>query len=128
MGRVKPWQIILAVVAFGVFGFSIWNFAFGGAVDQPEGILVVDVVSGELFDLQKGSARGLLLPARHPVSGERTLFPVEQLEDGTWMLRERYAPVFRDLNIASTAIDGDLRVRVQSEKVTKYVPQIVTED
>lgn len=128
MGNVKPWQIILIVVAFGALGFSVWKFGFGNRVYQPDGILTVDVVSGQLFDVHKGKAKGILLPVRHPDTGERTLFPIEKLQDGTWQLLPRYAPVYQEMNIANTVVESDLRVRVSSEEVTRYVPEIPTKN
>jgi hypothetical protein len=124
MGEVKPWQIILVVVALGVLAFSAWRFGFKNRVSQPEGILLVDVVTGKLYDTRKGEARGLLLPARHPITGERTLFPVERVEDGSWRLRSRYSSTFQEMTFPTTVVDGDLTVRVESDEAEIYIPKI----
>lgn len=121
MGNVKPWQVVLIVAAFAVLGFSIWRFGFSNAVKQPDSILLVDVKTGTLYDTRKGQARGILLPARHPETNERTLFPVEKLADGSWVIRDRYASLFREMRLDNTVVDGNMAVRVRSDPPVRYV-------
>lgn len=90
MDNVKPWQIILMVLAVLALGFSVWKFGvFGGGVEQPNGYMTVDIMSGQLYELRKGKAKGMTLPAKNPDTGERTLYPVEET-NGKWTIMEGY--------------------------------------
>lgn len=81
MDNIKPWQIVLFVVALGVLGFSVWRFTFSDSVPRTSGYMTVDIMTGQLYDIQKGKARGVPLPAKHPETGIRTLYPVNQIDD-----------------------------------------------
>lgn len=123
MDNVKPWQIILMVLAVAVFGFSIWRFGgFGSSIPKHESILLVDVMTGQLYDAHKGDAKGILLPARAPGTGERTLFPVEQDESGAWRLRDRYVSTFKQMQLKSEVVSADMTVRVKSDEPEYYEP------
>jgi len=81
MDNIKPWQIILFVVAIGVLGFSVWKFAFQSNVPKTNSYLTVDIMTGQLYQIRKGKARGVPLPAKHPETGDRTLYPVNQVNE-----------------------------------------------
>lgn len=124
MENVKPWQIILMIAAVCVLGFSVWKFGFAGKVQQPDSILLVDVMDGQLYDAHKGSAKGMLLPARSPTTGDRTLFPVEKGPDGVWRVRDRYLPTLETMNLKSSVLSGDAIVTVKSEDPIYFEPKI----
>lgn len=121
MGDVKPWHIILILAAIGALGFSAWKFAFTARVPDPDRILLVDVKTGVLFDTRKGKNRGLLLPARHPETGDPTLFPVEKDESGSWVIRSRYRPMLSEMRMEGGAVNGSFVVRVTDETPVRYV-------
>lgn len=89
MGDAKPWQIILIVVAVVGVGFSVWRFGFGDRVVQSDHVTTMCVVTGEIYEIRLGKAKGLMLPAKHPETGERTLFPAEQ-QGGKWVVSPNF--------------------------------------
>lgn len=97
MGNVKPWQIILIVVAFGALGFSVWKFGFTGGPDLPDSVLLVDVKTGDLFELDIGGRKAAYYPEKHPDTGDRTLMPVMQGDDGSWRIGGRMLPALEDV-------------------------------
>lgn len=91
MGEVKPWQIILVVVALGVLGFSVWRSMNSGQPQLTQSVLLVDVKTGDLFELSLAGRRAAVYPEVHPDTGERTLMPVEE-ENGVWKLLQYTMP------------------------------------
>lgn len=89
MGNAKPWQIILIVAAVGVFGFSIWKFGFSGGVGLPDAVLLMDVRSGNLFEIDISGKKAAAYPEKHPDTGEYTLIPIEKGENGSWRIPPR---------------------------------------
>ena len=106
MGEIKPWQLIVIAVAVIVLGFSAWRFMSGNGIDQPDGIMTVDIKTGQLYDVKKGSAKGMRLPVEHPDTGERTLYPVELNEQNEWVIIEHYAGGIDD-RIRQDSLLGD---------------------
>jgi hypothetical protein len=90
MDNIKPWQIILFVAAIGVLGFSVWKFGFSSSVPVTDGYLTIDVKTGQLYDIKKGRAKGVSLPAKHPETGERTLFPVNLVDGMDYVIPSGY--------------------------------------
>ena len=91
MENVKPWQIVLIVVAFAALGFSLFKFGFGSSIPQTDGYMTVDIMTGQLYDIRKGKAKGVPLPAKNPDTGVRTLYPVKQVDGLTWEIPQGYA-------------------------------------
>jgi len=93
MSDIKPWQIIVIVVAFAVLAFSGWRMMNSNKIAKgPDGYMTVDVLTGQLYLLKKGKAKGMLLPALNPETKDRTLYPVVQKEgDDQWKLDPGYA-------------------------------------
>ncbi len=93
MSDIKPWQIVVIVVAIAVLAFSGWRMMTGNKIAKgPQGYMTVDVLTGQLYLIKKGKAKGMLLPALHPETKERTLFPVVQKEGSDeWKLDAGYA-------------------------------------
>ncbi len=105
MNELKPWQMILIAAAVLVLGFTGWRMMSGTKVDQPDGYMTVDVMTGQLYMLQKGRAKGMLLPAKNPDTGDRTLYPVVQDEStGDWSLHEGYATTITEDMIKSSKV------------------------
>lgn len=123
MGEIKPWQMIVIAVAVIVLGFSAWRFMSGARITQPDGIMTIDIVTGQLYDVKKGKARGIVLPARHPDTNERTLYPVEFDESkGEWVLIERYAvSLDADKRSASEYVGSGINVTVSNDNPIKHV-------
>jgi len=122
MGEMKPWQLIVIAAAVLVLGYSGWSFVSGDRIDQPDGIMCVDVFTGQLYDVKKGRAKGIALPVKHPETGERSLFPVEESENGNWQLIARYARgIDDDLRSASILPTSGLDVNPAGEPPIRHV-------
>lgn len=106
MDNVKPWQIILMVLAIGALGFSVWKFGMGRQITQPDSFMTVDIMTGQLYDLRKGKARGMTLPSKNPDTGERTLFPVEEV-GGDWNIIQAYMNHLTEDQIKKSKIRGN---------------------
>lgn len=125
MDNVKPWQVILLVAAVIVVSFSMWKFGFGSSrIPQRDSILLVDVMTGTLYDAHKGKAKGILLPARCPNTNERTLFPVEEDDQGEWRVRDRYLGLYENMQIQSDLVGADGKVEIETEEPVYYEPVI----
>ena len=90
MNDIKPWQIVLIIVAVGVLAFSAFRMMGQDKIKGASGLMTVDVMTGQLYMVQKGKARGIVYPVKHPETGDRTLYPVIQ-EDGSdrWEISPR---------------------------------------
>ncbi|MEM7628074.1 MAG: hypothetical protein AAF356_01490 [Planctomycetota bacterium] len=110
---MKPWQIILMIVALLVLGGSIaWQLS---SSDEPEvggDVLLVDIRSGEVFRANTSGRRAVVIPAKHPDTGERTIYPAERTESGDLRIKARYLPEVREFN--GTIINIDDRGGFQS--------------
>lgn len=122
MDDLKPWHIVLIIAAVAVLGFSVYRAVFSNSVPKHDSILLVDVTTGILYDAHKGDARGMLLPARSPDTNERTLFPVEQTEDGQWRVRARYTGVLDGMDLKNSRVKGGYIVDIDSEDAVYYEP------
>ena len=99
MGEMKPWQLIVIVAAVLVLLYTGWTFATADRIDQIDGTMAVDITTGQLYDVRKGRAKGMVAPLKHPETGERVLYPAEETESGQWVVMDRYA----------SGIDEDLK-------------------
>jgi hypothetical protein len=118
MSEIKPWQIILIIAAVVVLAFSGWRMMSSGSIDQPEGHMTVDVMTGQLYLVKKGKAKGVLYPAKHPETGERTLYPVNQRDDdsGKWELHLRGDDsIPKELRERSTALGSGSKINILDE-------------
>lgn len=105
---MKPWQIILMIVALLVLGGSIaWQLT---SADEPEiagEVLLVDIRTGAVFEADTSGRRAVVIPAKHPDTGERTIYPVERAENGAMKIKSRYLAEVREYEGDVIAIDGD---------------------
>lgn len=114
MDKIKPWQIILILVALAGLGFSVWNFGFANSLESQlaDTMTLVDVQSGQLYTASIGGRNGILIPARNPETREIALMPVYR-ENDQWFLIDRYKGGVSDLTVATDAIpdvDGPITV------------------
>ena len=122
MDNIKPWQIILFIAAVGVLGFSVWKFAFTSDIPTTDGYLTVDIKTGQLYEIKKGKARGVPLPAKHPDTGERTLYPVNHVSDLVYEIPSGFEPYLTDNVREDSKLDsGKMTITVLSEDAEKFV-------
>jgi hypothetical protein len=90
MGTVKPWQIVVMVLAVLAVAGSVFYSCSGNsnAVELGNEMRLVDVKSGEFFIAKVSGKQFVMIPAKNPASGEPTLFPVYEKE-GQWYLNPR---------------------------------------
>ena len=122
MDNIKPWQIILFIVAIGVLGFSVWKFGFGDSLEgqMANAMIMIDVETGQLYEVDIRGKRGVLIPARNPETRDISLLPVFE-QDGEWFIYERYRDALDQLEVPLEAIEGpDRAVKVNGEKILKY--------
>jgi len=124
MDNIKPWQIILIVLAVLVLGFSVWQFAFKDSIPQTDGYLTVDIMTGQLYDIRKGKARGIPLPARHPDTGERTLYPVNpsDVEENEWVVPSGFdSYLTENVRKGSKLDDGAMTITALPEDPIRFI-------
>lgn len=120
MDKMKPWQIGLFVAAVVVLGASLaWSIFGGKSIDKPDRIYLVDIKTGEMYYAPVRTRGTVLVPARHPETKERTLFPVEEDGESGWKLKSRYASSIEPADAPAIASNGT--VRDPSGDPTKYV-------
>ena len=90
MGSLKPWQLVLVIVAALVLAVSLWISLTGEKVDFGDRVYMVDVETGTLYYADTGGRRGVVIPAKHPETGKRTLVPVQIEENGEVAISGRY--------------------------------------
>ncbi len=114
-GKVKPWQIVLFLAAAAALGWSAWNVLKSGTSVPVSGELtLVDVRTGQLYVVDT-SRRGVVLPERHPETGEEVLFAASQDEtSGVWQLGRGSEEMLRlldgELAAVVDASTGELKV------------------
>ncbi len=123
MDRMKPWQIGLFIAAIAVLGASLaWSFMGGQKINKPDRIYLVDVTTGDLYYAPVRKRGTVLVPARHPETKQRTLYPVEETDEGgepVWKLMPRYSGSID--SAVATAIAGSGVVKNPSGEPVKYV-------
>ena len=120
MDKMKPWQIGLFVAAVVVLGASLaWSLMRGDGTNIANRMTLIDVKTGDLYNVNLGGSRTVMIPARHPDTRERTLFPVVE-EDGEWRLVERYARALERVEGSMIDISGNGGVEPSSTRATKY--------
>ncbi|MDQ7013514.1 MAG: hypothetical protein Q9O74_06405 [Planctomycetota bacterium] len=123
MQNVRPWQVVLFVVAAVAIVFSV---ARGLLADRPElshQLYLVDIRTGEMFSIDP-SGKSIPVPARSPVSGERDLYPAARDESGEWILDFRALnQVQADRAEAAEAIDINSGRVLDAGKVKRIRPR-----
>ncbi len=128
MGSLKPWQLVLVIIAVLVLAVSLWMTVFSGSrVDFGDRVYMVDVATGELFYAETGGRRGVVVPAKHPATEKRTILPVQVEETGEIAISPRYMDIvdriLEEQNIPlSDRIDrGSGVVSADASTAVKYV-------
>ena len=124
MGTVKPWQIVvmvLAVVAVVGSAFYSCKSTDTTKVVQADSVTLVDIKTGALFEAKFPERRPVSWPAKNPDSGEATLYPAYQ-KDNAWFVTGRVlADVRRDTNLNKQILadekSGQLKLENASPKV-----------
>lgn len=114
MSDIKPWQIILIIAAIAVLAFSGWRMMNRNSIDSPNGHMTVDVITGQLYLVQKGKAKGIVYPSANPDTGDRTLIPVYQKEGSDkWNLDQRFLDSISDqMRKRSTALGSGTEIKI----------------
>lgn len=122
MDNVKPWQIILIVLGFGAIAFLGWRILGANSVPKTSGYMTVDIMTGQLYDIRKGKAKGVPLPAKHPDTGDRTLYPVNQVEDLTWEIPQGFNSFLTEnVREGSLIENGKFEIEVLEGEPIKFV-------
>jgi hypothetical protein len=79
--------------------------------------MTVDVMTGQLYLVKKGRAKGVMYPVKHPETGERTLFPVNQDENsGEWELHLRSDDsISKEIREKSSALGSGSNIKILDE-------------
>ena len=122
MDNIKPWQIVLFIVAFAAVGFSVWKFGFSNSIPTTDGYLTVDIMTGQRYDIKKGKARGVPLPAKHPETGERTLYPINPVSDLLYEIPSGFKSYLTDNVREGSVIDsGKMTITVLPDEPIRFV-------
>jgi len=105
MENVKPWQIVLILVAFAALGFSLIKFGFKSSPESQmaNSMTLVDVQTGQRYIADLSGNNSILLPARNPETNAIALIPVYE-EDGVWYLWERYRSAMDQIDVPTDAV------------------------
>ncbi|MCC7390074.1 MAG: hypothetical protein IT431_15045 [Phycisphaerales bacterium] len=126
MQKVKPWQIVLFVLAVGALGFGLYRSFFRQKLDLSDSIVMVDVETGELYRFSIAGRRGVGVPNYNPDSGKLTLLPVTQDEQGVWKITERALRLLGDLEVDAKAVvsrdTGEVSAVGSPKKATPTIP------
>ena len=98
MQQLKPWQIVLFAAAALAIVYIGYKTIRGNGIDIAHDIVVVDVISGEVYEIDT-NGRGIVLPTKNPQTGERTMFPVYKDEEGQWVLDGRGLSAIRSRDL-----------------------------
>ena len=91
MQGVKPWQIVVLVLGLVGGGFGIWYGLRGDEqVELASSVILVDVSTGELFEVPLNSGKAVIPPVKNPKTGIESLFPADSDGAGGWRLNERF--------------------------------------
>ncbi len=87
--RVRKWPWCAGALGVVALAVVVWRVSSGASgIPMAETVLMVDVRSGQFFEMTVGR-NGLMVPERHPQTGELGLFPVEQNANGDWVIPAR---------------------------------------
>ena len=115
MNRPKIWQVVIIIAAVGALGFAAFSLFTGGKPKINHERMLVDVGTGELWAVPV-SVGPLMLPAKHPESGERQLWPVEE-DSGRYRISDRHFSGFLEMG-KQAAGDGVVDLKTAAVSVT----------
>jgi len=103
---VKPWQIVLVVLAVVATAFSLFRgLTRDDGINMPDTVYYVDVLSGTLYAISADEL--VVVPGKSPEFDERSLWPASRDESG-WVVAPRYLDALRDSKIAERTVGVDL--------------------
>ncbi len=104
MGNVKPWQIVLLVVAVVAVATSAY-FSMSGEpnIQAKTSVLMFDVNTGDSQEMGFGKG-GAAYPGINPKTKTLSMLPIQQREDGKWYLIERYASALKNIEGSKAAV------------------------
>lgn len=122
MEGVKPWHVVLIVAAVLVLSGSVlWQCSHSEKVEISDTIVVVDVVSGDLYESALPK-KMVVFPAVNPSSGTKTLLPA-YTKDGKWYLAANYRPMVKDVVAGGKSVadpnSGELTVKTSKPESKK---------
>lgn len=122
LDQIKPWQIVLFVVAVVVVGASAY-FTFGrGGPGLSHNLMLLDVKTGQIYTIDT-SGKSVPIPARSPETGERTLYPVTKSEEGEWYLFPRAFGQIGDMETTDVLDMETGKVTVDLDEVRRITPK-----
>jgi hypothetical protein len=107
MGQAKPWQIAVLVVGVLVLGISLFMSIFrGGGPEFSSSIVLVDVTTGKLYEVNRPERMTLSLPAADPRKNPpvKSLYPAKNV-DGKWYVNERVLGDLASSKIETSGLD-----------------------
>jgi hypothetical protein len=105
MVQLKPWQIaVIAIGLIGLVGGIAFTMFSGPRIHTPDSITMLDVQTGDRFVFDTSGRRAVIVPSKHPDTGERTLLPLYE-EDGRWFVSR--IEVFEDRESSELAAVRD---------------------
>lgn len=124
MGQVKPWQIVLIIVALAAAGTSAYLTLGGAGTKLNDGMLVADVTSGELFSISFSGHKAYVFPLRNPDTGKLALLPVLKGESGSWTISPRHyleslAQIEGDPKAVVDRKSGEVKITSETPKPIK---------
>ncbi|MFG0326616.1 MAG: hypothetical protein ACF8SC_05020 [Phycisphaerales bacterium JB037] len=91
MDSVKPWQIGVLALAVIVLGASLyWSFKGDGNPDFATKLSYADVKTGDRYEISIAGKGFGMAPQLNPDTAEYTLMPIEEDENGNWVIKDRY--------------------------------------
>lgn len=112
-GKLRPWQIGLFVVALIAVGVAVAFSLRGSGPPLSKHVVLVDVTTGELFDLSTKGGMGAVIPELHPDTKQPVLLPTTE-KDGKWTVQQRFLQTLGP-GVKATAIGSDGTVTVSSK-------------
>jgi len=105
MDNVKPWQIILIVLALCALAFSVVKFGYKPSIESQmaDKMTLVDVQTGQLYTVDVSGRRTFMFPMRNPDTREIALVPVREI-DGEWFILERYVSMMEQVTVPIDAV------------------------
>ncbi|MEZ6163750.1 MAG: hypothetical protein R3B67_04865 [Phycisphaerales bacterium] len=118
MDNIKPWQIILIVVAIGVLGFSVWRQVNSGSINLPDSVVVIDVETGDMYQMSLGKRNGAYFPEKNPETGVNNLMPIIKDEDGRWVVPSHARAAMQDIQGTNQLVnESSWIVAVENEEI-----------
>ena len=118
MENVKPWQIVLVVVALAAIAFSAFRIIGTESIDSQlaDSLMLVDAQTGQRYTANLKGKNAVFLPARNPETEKIALLPIYE-EDGQWFVWERYRSAIDQIEVPADAIpDINKPVKVTEDK------------